>query len=384
MTMPKELRLRVTLPALDSPYPRLRTAKFGQEGVFQFIEYSDDDQRVSRISHSQIASELLRLIEPQRQLTRRELDELLNVTPQTPSTENSKLVGVFEIPDLDRNKVLLFINTFGQMGLANLSRREKFERRITRDGFEMSVDEFCSRIAPRKILSRSLAEKYYKDNKNKLREHCEAIVLGTRVPWYWVEQDIRVTGQAIKAIALLNESHRKRAESSIPLEDGNALRDFLGAIEQAPFEIPRGKKASQIHIRHSAWKIEPQKVELLVGSLLSDINSLLQPLTRSPLQTSLKPVTKNFCVESYLLYSILTTESRFVERFCQKSECGRPFYPERSTGVYCSKACGDAVRQKRHRQKGRQISTSSGGKRKTPKEKGKNGKTKKAPKTVRY
>lgn len=381
MTTPKALKLRVTLPSLAIPYPRIRKASLGQEGVFEFVEYSDDGQSFSKYSHNETANELLRLIEPHRQLTVKELDQLLNITEKSEKLD-SKLVGVFEIPDLNTEKILAFINTYGQMGLANLSRREKFERRMTKDGFEMSVDEFCARIAPKYNLSRTFANEYYNKNPKKLYEHCEAIVRGLRVPLRWIEQDIRATGRAIKAIAFLNERHKKDDERFIPLDGVKALRNFLGAIDQAPFEIPRGKSASEIHKFHPAWKIEPQQVERLVATFLSEINSLLQPLTRSPLQSDLKPLTQNFCVESYLLYSILTTESQFVERYCQKSDCGRPFYPERSTRTYCSTRCGDYVRQKEHREKKKKVSTSSSGKKKTER-KAKNGKTQKASKTVR-
>jgi len=387
MTMPKALRLRVTLPRLATPYPRLPKATLGQEGVFRFIEYSDTGKTVASHSYNKMAGELLALIEPLRQMTIAELDKSLGLTPpQGAEEQNRKLINTFKDRDFDQDKVLSFINTYGQMGRADSARREKFERRVTIEGYEMGVDEFCSRIAPGHILSRTQAEEYYQANKKKLREHSEAIATGARVPWHWIEADIRTTGRAIRALAVINEYAKRRGEISIPLEDGNALRDFLGAIEKAPFEIHYPRKPSQTQMTHPAWKTEPEKVERLVATLLSDINTLLQPLTRTPLQSDFGRIAVdygwNYCVESYILYSILTTDSHFIERPCLN--CGRPTFAERSTRIFCSPRCGASVRQKRHRQKKKQVSTSTSGKKKTPQQKGQNGKTKKASKTVRH
>jgi endogenous inhibitor of DNA gyrase (YacG/DUF329 family) len=385
--MSNALRLRVTLPRLATPYPRLPKATLGQEGVFQFIEYSDKGKTVASHSYNKMAGELLALIEPLRQLTIAELDESLGLTPpQGEEGQNRKLINTFKARDFDQDKVLAFINTYGQMGRANLARREKFERRVTIEGYEMSVDEFCSRIAPGHRLSRTQAEEYYQANKKKLKEHCWAIATGARVPWHWIEADIRTTGRAIRALAVINEYSKTRGKRFIPLEDGDMLRDFLGAIEKAPFEILYPKKGHQIQRQSPAWKPEPKKVEQLVASLLSDINALLQPLTRTPLQSDFDRIAvdyeANYCVESYLLYSILTTDSHFIERPCLN--CGRPTFAERSTRIFCSPRCGASVRQKRHRQKKKQVSTSTSGKKKTPRQKGQHGKTKKASKTVRH
>lgn len=358
MTTAKPLRLSVTLPTAQIPFPALKWAKLitETEYPYQAISYEIKGDSQARFTFNEIATALSGVISPIRALTVREIE----------------LYGDFELilENLEPKKVLDFINRFGVVGVSDYSRREKFSRPMTRDKGELTAEQFMSLVGIIDRKEQAKTQAYFKKNPDVLRKKAMRFRWGTEVPLSWIENDLRDLYRCIRILEILKE----KDTFEFNLNQSPELRRLISASDQAPFEIPYRKDSGTYKPTDTKWNLSQGQRESLVNTFVTNINRFLQPITRQPLQTQTQRETNEqaFGIEPFLIYSIMTTEGGFKGAFCKWESCKIFFYRQRITKEYCSDSCAGAGRQKRYRAK-KQISVQKGRKKKaSTKKKGNN------------
>jgi hypothetical protein len=344
MNTPKPSLLTVTLPNAPIPLPEIKTAKLIKEDGFPYwsISYSLEGKTQNEFTYSEVATALAGLISPMRELTVKELEQY------------PILKGYLISQEIESSEVVRFLNTYGQVGLADSSRRTQFK--FGRTFLQKEVENFCSEVGifvPKEI-AKTVA--YFKKNPSEFGKRVLRIAWGTEVPYKWIME------------LLANKK-----EQSFKLEQSPELRRLMYASDRAPFVIPFGKDSGTYRPLDEKWKISDSGKENLVDNFTSNVNRFLRPLTYYAIQTekSREERKRLNSLETFLVYSICTTEGGFKEKFCLKDSCRRPFYGQRISKKFCSDSCSSSMRQKRAREK-KKVSVQKNRK-KTNSKKGKNG-----------
>lgn len=326
---------------------------FGYRAILFELEGSEN----TAFTFNETATALGRLIAPIREMTATELKAF-------PHFE-----GWFVLDDLEPDKILQFINQYGQIGLADYHRRDKFNLPMTRTSQGLGVEQFCALvgiISPKQVQQ---AKAYFKKNPQDLMKRTLRIYWGTEVPLVWIEKDLRELFKCVRILEIL----KNKKTQSFNLEQGAELRRLISASDRAPFVIPFGKNSGTYLPTSPKWDFPQRQREALVNDFVSNVNRFLQPVTRYPIRTEAIEA-KNFqnCgIETFLIESLLATDTQFKEGLCKKPSCRRPYYQQRSTKEFCSTECATAERVKKHREK-KKVSVQKARKKATAK-KGKNG-----------
>jgi len=357
MNTPKPSLLTVTLPNAPIPLPVVKTAKLVKESGFPYwsISYSLEGKLQTAFTYSEVATALARLISPMRELTVKELEEY-------------PILEGYLVPDvIDSSEIVHFLNTYGQVGLADTSRRTQFK--FGRTFLQKEVENFCREVGifDPKEVAKTVA--YFKKNPDEFGKRVLRIGWGTEVPYKWIMDDLRNLYKCVRILELL----ANKKEQSFKLEQSPELRRLMYASDRAPFPIPFGKDAGMYKSLDPKWQISSSGRKKLVEDFTLNINRFLYPLTYNAIQTEEQKVEikRLNSIETFLVYSISTTEGGFEEKFCLKDSCRRPFYGQRISKKFCSDSCSSSMRQKRAREK-KKVSVQKNRK-KTNSKKGKNG-----------
>lgn len=355
MNTPKPSLFTVTLPSAPIPLPIVKAVKIVEEEAFPYksFRYSLEGLTQNLSTFTEVASALANLISPMRELTAKELEQY------------PELEGWLIPAKIENDKVLKFLMTYGQFGLADISRRTQFK--FGTKSIESEVKNFCAKVGIYGQKDETQTVAYYKKNPDEFRKRVLRIGWGTEVPYKWVIDDLRSLYRCVRILELL----ANKKEQGFKLEHSQELRRFIYANDRAPFVIPIGKDPGTYRSLDTKWKISEGAIQDLVENFTSNINRFLQPLTYNVMQTE-KQKAKNWqlnSIETFLIYSICTTDGGFKEKFCLKETCRRPFYAQRISHVYHSETCASSMRQKRARAK-QKVSVSKAECKATPKAKG--------------
>jgi len=363
MRTANSLHLSVTLPNAPLCRPIAKKAKLVElDFGYCAISYELLGVENTKFTFNETATALGRLVAPIRELTVNELKAF------------PELEGWFVLDRIDSNKILDFINLYGQIGLADYLRRDKFALPMTKETRGLSVEQFCLLVGINLPSQVQKAKTYFKKNPDDLFKRTLRIYWGTEVPIAWIERDIRELFRCVRIL----EIFKNKKSQSINLEQSPELRRLIHASDKAPFIIPFGKDPGNFKSLDGKWNLPQMKRKALVDDFNSSVNRFLQPLTRYPIQTEelISRNLQNCGIETFLIQSLFVTDTQFKEGLCIRPSCRRPFYKQRSTKDYCSTQCGNAVRVKNHRKRQR-VSVQKNGKKMTPAKKGRNGQTKK-------
>jgi hypothetical protein len=359
MRTANSLHLSVTLPTAPLCWPIAKKAKLVElEFGYRAISYEMQGLENRTFKFNETATALGRLIAPIRELTATELKAF------------PELEGWFVLDDLDPSKILDFINRYGQIGLADYNRRDKFNLPMTKTSRGLSVEQFCSLVGVIDTSQIQKAKIYFKKNPDDLMKRTMRIFWGTEVPMAWIEKDIRQLFRCVRILEIL----KKKKSQSFNLEQSPELRRLIHASDKTPFIIPFGKDPGNFRPLDSKWNLPQMHRKTLVDEFNTNVNRFLQPITRYPIHTE-ELVARNLqnCgIETFLIQSLLATDTQFREGFCRRPSCRRPFYKQRSTKECCSDQCATALRVKKLRGN-KKVSVQKNGKKMTPVKKGKNG-----------
>ena len=365
MTTPKPLRLSVTLPNAQIPFPMVKKAKLvtEKEYPYKYISYELFGKPQEAFNFNETATALARLISPIREMTKVELEKF------------PALKGYFVADSLEESSVLDFINLYGQVGYSDILRREGIQIPFMVTGKSklvgLSVEQFCALVGISSKPGVLKAKAYFKNNPEEFATKVWRLSWGNEVPYSWINEDLRSLYRCVRILEILKEKDSAEFNLSHSVE----LHRFIHASDRAPFIIPFGQTPAKYKFLDEKWLKPMSQKEKLVEEFALNVNRFLQPITLNPLQTEKQSEenSQSFGVESFLIYSILKTEAGFNERFCEKENCQRPFYAQRSSKLFCSDSCANAGRQKRYRQTKRVSVQKNRKKAVTKRKKGKNG-----------
>jgi hypothetical protein len=190
------LRPRPILPAI-----RQATFKVEKKIGYRYFEYGENVEIQDLKPISEIMEAVLNLITPARALNKEELKAF----------EVSENSGWLAIDDLEPKQAEEFLNTFGQIGLANYYRREAMTNLITPAVF----------IGQAKIPYRYL-EILKEEDSAVFRKRIRRIYLGEEIPFSWVEDDLRKLAKIIRVKVALdkNKSIPNNYKSTMSTADG--------------------------------------------------------------------------------------------------------------------------------------------------------------------
>jgi hypothetical protein len=170
--------------------PAIRQATFKEVKKigYRYFEYGENvDIQDSPISDT--IEEVLNLITPYRALTENE-QKIFGVG------ENS---GWLALNDLEPEEVEKFLNTFGQIGLANYYRREAMTRLLT-------PNHFANAVGIHHIKFQNLLKsEWSKDSKSYL-QRIDRIHDGKEIPFKWVEDDLRRLAKIIRVKVAIDKN----------------------------------------------------------------------------------------------------------------------------------------------------------------------------------
>jgi hypothetical protein len=359
MRTANSLHLSVTLPTAPLCAPMLKKAKLVElDFGYRAVSYDLTGEPNEGFKFNDTATALGRLIAPIREMTAQEL------------TKFPEFQGWFVLENLEPSKVIEFLNVYGQIGLADYGRREKFNLPRTKTSQGLEVEQFCALVGVHHLSQIQKAKTYFKKNPEDLAKRILRIWWGTEVPMAWVERDIR---ELFKCVRILEILKNKKAQE-FNLEQGPELRRLIHASDKAPFVIPFGKDSGNYRPTSDKWNLPIRHRQALVNDFASNVNRFLQPITRYPIRTEVvnEKNAQNCGIETFLIQSIFSTDTQFKEGLCKRPSCRRPYYKQRSTREFCSTSCATAQRVKKHR-KEQKISAQKVRKKKTTVKKGKNG-----------
>ena len=367
METDKALQLGVAFPAVPIAFPRLRkwVLKEDKEIGYQYLENREIEyQPQDLFVWNEVANALLNLVEPIRELT----------------VEEKKIYG--ESEDLTARdstpseKIVSFLNTYGQVGLADYHRRLKFNRPHTTDRGELTPEQFrvlvdlpdYQRKIDREKQSKALASKF-QDNKFRL-ERINRISWGYEIPLNWVERDLFDLYKCVRILLALRENQDEFDSPlfSLTLKRSRALRRFLLASQRVA--VPLGEGEDFRYLKDKRWQISDKIIETEWEMFVWNLNRFLFPITKNVIYTqkSLEQSNLTMGVETWISYQMLQSEARYSEGICLNPKCQKAYVGQKITKKYCDTACATTARSRKFRAKKK---NSSGRSQKKAKAKGK-------------
>jgi len=353
MKSPKESSLAVSYFLPEIPFLRREAKLYADESGYLFVQYSGEAEIQEKFD-SDALSELLKLIP---------------VMEYIKDEKGKKKHGIYNIPDIDPNKVLAYINRFGVVGISDLDFRNSV---IT--GQDLSS---ITRITG---LNQKNAQKLYKGKTldRKFLDRLVAIQKGDEVPYRLVKKNLEELAKSVRLYINLLEDPAFTKNEVLLLTDKNRKRivsawnGFGGAFLDS--EDPAHSKFSL----NEEWtysyggkrKLSP--FDFAEGSLsnFSQImNKHLSLVTKSVVTTKgvRDFILQNTGLETaFSAYLVNAFKDHKVKRVCV--ECGSVYLPERvkADNQYCGESCSKKVRNRRSRAK-KKVSASKAGSKAIPK-----------------
>jgi len=332
------LRPRPILPAI-----RQATFKVEKKIGYRYFEYGENVEIQDLKPISEIMEAVLNLITPARALNKEELKAF----------EVSENSGWLAIDDLEPKQAEEFLNTFGQIGLANYYRREAMTNLITPAGF----------IGQAKIPYRYL-EVLKEEDSAVFRKRIRRIYLGEEIPFSWVEDDLRRLAKCIRMKVAIDKN-RSEGYEEISLTNSKQLRRMIHAWDKSGLVIPPHKDSGEYLPQKTSWLLSERQKEFIFQDFVGSINNFLSPISKAITTEATEEISqKNSGIETAICYEIFSRIEPLLERICANPKCKKPFLIQRSTKTYCSTRCADYVRLKEWKAKNKKVSAKRAGSKK--------------------
>jgi len=346
MATTKPFHLTVSLrPKPIFPAIRQATFKVEKKIGFRYFEYGENVEIQDIKPPFEIMEAVLNLITPARALTEKELEEW----------QVSKNSGWLATDDLEPFKVEEFLNTYGQIGLANYVRREAMNNLITPQVF----------IGKGKISYKYLKE-LQKEDSALFRKRIRRIYLGEIIPFSWVEEDLRRLAKCIRMKVALDKN-RSEGYEKISLTHSKQFRRIIHAWGKSGFAIPLYKDSGEFNTSHNNWLLNEHQKEFILQDFVSSINNFLRPISQAiTTETTEEIAQKNSGIETAICYEIFSRIEPLLERICVNPKCKKPFLIERKTKKFCSDSCASYLRGKKFKAN-KKVSAKKAGRKKKKK-----------------
>ena len=344
MATTKPFHLTVSLrPRPIFPAIRQATFKVEKKIGFRYFEYGENVEIQDMKPLSETMEAVLNLITPARALTEKELEEW----------QVSKDSGWLAEDDLEPLMVEEFLNTYGQIGLANYLRREAMNNLITPQVF----------IGKGRIAYRYL-EELQKEDSALFRKRIRRIYSGEIIPFSWVEDDLRRLAKCIRMKVAIDKN-RSEGYEEISLTHSKQLRRIIHAWGKSGLAIPLNKDSGNYLPQKTSWLISEREKEFILQDFVSSINNFLRPISQAITTEATEEIAqKNSGIETAICYEIFSRIEPLLERICVNPKCKKPFLIQRSTKTYCSNRCADYVRLKEWKAKNKKVSAIRAGSKK--------------------
>lgn len=359
----KPLQIAVALPPAFPKYPTIRKWIYEEDkdlGYRYFITEDLVGKENRKFLPSETANALTRLVNPSREITAKEVEEL-----------GEFFKGASVRDDLEPKEVEKFLNLYGQIGRADYARREKFSRPLTLDQGELSAEQF-------KVLCGSSergltgVRKEIKENPKAWRARVKRLAEGIEIPFSWIEKDLFDLAKTVRILGALEKNWEKSVPFfSLTIKRGWLLNRFLLGAELVV--IPFGKDEHFVPLT-DLWSVPERIINAQWEGLATNLNRFASPVSKNVFSTQARDeiAQGNSGIETWLTCHIARTSAKFSEKKCANPDCQRQFFNERRIKRFCSTSCENTVRSRRFRAK-KKNSSAKGQKKKQTKGRKPNG-----------
>ena len=352
MKSPKESLLAVSFTLQEIPFIKREARLCVDDSGYVFVQYSGE-ALIQEGFNPDALTELLKMIPVMEYI----YDE-----------KGKKKHGIYNLPDIDPQEVVSYLNRFGVIGISDIDFRNQV----------MTGRDFPS-VSRLTGLSPKNAQKLYKEKTldPKFIERLNAIRSGDEVPYLRIETILKDLAKCARLfINLLSDSGFAEGEALILTEKNrkrivSAWNGFGGAFKDS--EDPANPKFNT----NVEWTYTKggKKIPLLdfsegaLSSFSLVLNKHLALITKSVVTTL---GIRRFNLEnsgletSFSAYLVNAFQDKKVKKVCLV--CGSVFLPKRvkEENKYCGDKCGKSVRNRRHRAK-KKVSASKAGSKAIPK-----------------
>lgn len=325
-------------PEPVEPAIRQATFKHVKKIGYRYFEYGQNvDIQDSPIAQTMEA--VLNLITPARALTKEEL----GIRPES---------GWLALDDLEPEEVEEFLNTYGQIGLANYYRREAMTRLLTPLHFANEVG-ITNKTAFKDECSKDLAAFF---------RRIDRIHKGEEIPWKWVEDDLRKLAKIIRVKLALDEN-KKEGYEEITLENSKQLRRIIHALGYSGLAIPEYKDSGNYNPLSKIWVISERKKIAYLNNFIASINNFLTPISRGIMSEQTKEIAqKNSGIETAICHYLFSRIEPLSQAICGNERCRRVFIMHRTDQIWHSEQCGINFRSRKSKAKNKKVSAKKAGK----------------------
>jgi len=346
----KPLRIAVALPTASPQYPTIRKWIYKEDKALGYRYFITEDKEAKKnwaFLPSETASALLRLVNPSREITAKEVEEL-----------GGLFKGASVRDDLEPKKVEEFLNLYGQIGRADYARREKLSRPLTLDQGELSAEQF-------KVLcgasERGLVgiRKEIKENPQAWRNRVRRLADGLEIPFSWIEKDLFDLAKSVRILGALEKNWERGVPFySLTIKRGSELNRFLIGADLVV--IPFGKD-ERYQPLSDLWSVRERVIEAQWEGLASNLNRFVSPVSRNVFSTKARDeiAEGNSGIETWLICHITQTTAKFAERRCLNRSCQKFFFNERKVKRFCSDSCATTQRSRNRREREKNSSGKS-------------------------
>jgi hypothetical protein len=353
MKSPKESPLAVSYFLPEIPFLKREAKIYADESGYLFVQYSGEVQIQERFDPEAL-TELLKLIP---------------VIEYIYDEKGKKKHGVYNLPEINPQEVVSYLNRFGVVGISDLEFRNQV----------MTARDLPS-ITRLTGLSLKNAQKLFKGKSldPKFLDRLNAIRQGDEVPYLLIERILKDLAKSARLYINLLEDPNFEGGKDLSLTDKNKKRivsawnGFGGAFKDSEDPASPRFNLNEEWTYTLAGKKKIPVLDFAEGAL-SDfsqvMNKHLSLVTKSVITTQgvRRFNRENTGLETALsAYLVNAFRDKKIKRVCV--ECGSVFLPIRvkEENKYCGEPCSKKVRNRLYREK-KKVSASKAGSKATPK-----------------
>lgn len=343
------LRVAFNLPL--EPSRRRNAELIEEESGYCFIRYTGEVEEVELSAKAE--TELLSLVLP----FEAETDPLAKKMRQGYSKALNEFAGEgWKFPELDRKKVVKFLNTWGTIGFRNELNFNRLHQQTTNSGIAQALGFPCTPERADKLIGKNFG-----DRAQQIREHNE-------IPFPWIEEELQRLAFCVRLTNNLfrdqgNSEHFKREE--IFLNQANRARIVSSSFHFASLDFKDDQDPASRKLKMENL----DRAEEVLNEFAGEINRYLRPLTISVMQTDKVEsfYTRHLGFESALA-SAIAMRFRIGGTLLICQECKIPYFPRRlrDDAKYCGDSCSRKVRDREYKRRTRaKVSATKAGRKKT-------------------
>ena len=353
MKSPKESSLAVSYFLPEISFLKRKAKIFADESGYLFVQYSGE-AKIQELFNPEALTELLKLIP---------------VIEYIYDEKGKKKHGVYNLPEIDPNKVISYLNRFGVVGISDIELRN-----------QVMTERDLSSITRLTGLNLKNAKKLYKGKTldPKFLDRLNAIRKGDEVPYHLIEKILKDLAKSARLYINLLEDPNFAKSEVLSLTDKNRRRivsawHFYGGA----FKDSEDPASSQFNTNEEwtytyAGKRKIPALDFAEGVLSNFsqvMNKHLSLITKSVVTTQ---GVRRFNLEntgletSFSAYLMNAFRDKKIKRVCV--ECGSVFLPIRvkEENKYCGEVCSKKVRNRNYKAK-KKVSASKAGSKAIPK-----------------